>query len=382
MPTTSTSGFEPSAAFSGARPGFVFKLGPSGLGYYPDSPPTPAATTQRQQEGESSVIAVQPAALTCHYEVLGVARDSTEAQIRQAYRRCALQCHPDRNSGDADGATERFQRVQAAYSVLSDPHERAWYDAHREAILSGARRGGSAAAGGTGDNPDEEPAEPEGIELWGYFSPAAFRGWDEGEARSFYRVYAEAFASLADEESALRGGDEARARADGPASSAAPPPFGGPSAGADEVDAFYRHWEAFHTRRVCACEDRYAAAQVAKAANKQQRKAMEAENRRRRAVGVRRRDECVRALVAYVKRRDPRAKARAAELERRRGDAPVCPGHEERVRRLREELAALEAEEEEEEEAEEAGVEDEEGEGGGRGRGATTTTTTTTTRRR
>lgn len=58
-----------------------------------------------------------------HYEALGVPRDATPEQIKQAYRKLAMQHHPDRG-GDA----AHFQLVQRAYDVLGDPERRAHYD--------------------------------------------------------------------------------------------------------------------------------------------------------------------------------------------------------------------------------------------------------------
>lgn len=61
------------------------------------------------------------------YEVLGIARDADEADIKKAYRQLAMQHHPDRNPGDA-AAEERFKELSEAYAVLSDPDRRAHYD--------------------------------------------------------------------------------------------------------------------------------------------------------------------------------------------------------------------------------------------------------------
>jgi molecular chaperone DnaJ len=61
-----------------------------------------------------------------YYEVLGVAKDSTKDQIKSAYRKLAMQYHPDRNK--APGAEDRFKEISEAYAVLSDDAKRAQYD--------------------------------------------------------------------------------------------------------------------------------------------------------------------------------------------------------------------------------------------------------------
>ena len=66
--------------------------------------------------------------MRCYYEELGVERRADEAAIRSAYRKLALKWHPDKNQHNAVEAEERFKALQAAYEVLSDKHERAWYD--------------------------------------------------------------------------------------------------------------------------------------------------------------------------------------------------------------------------------------------------------------
>ena len=70
------------------------------------------------------------------YEVLGVPRDADEATLKKAYRRLAMEYHPDRNNGDR-AAEAKFKEVTEAYEILRDPEKRAVYDRYGEAGLKG-----------------------------------------------------------------------------------------------------------------------------------------------------------------------------------------------------------------------------------------------------
>jgi len=75
-----------------------------------------------------------------YYEVLGVASQATEAELKKAFRALAMQYHPDRNPGDKQ-AEERFREASEAYAVLSDPDKRAHYDRFGTAPGSGGAGG-------------------------------------------------------------------------------------------------------------------------------------------------------------------------------------------------------------------------------------------------
>jgi DnaJ-class molecular chaperone len=62
-----------------------------------------------------------------YYKTLGVDRKASEEDIKRAYRKLALQYHPDRNPGDSK-AEDRFKEINEAYQVLSDPAKRARYN--------------------------------------------------------------------------------------------------------------------------------------------------------------------------------------------------------------------------------------------------------------
>jgi len=72
-----------------------------------------------------------------YYEVLGVARTATDQDMKSAYRKLALQYHPDRNPGDKQ-AEDRFKEAAEAYAVLTDAQKRAAYDRYGHAGLGGA----------------------------------------------------------------------------------------------------------------------------------------------------------------------------------------------------------------------------------------------------
>ncbi|MCB0595810.1 MAG: molecular chaperone DnaJ [Lewinellaceae bacterium] len=80
-----------------------------------------------------------------YYEVLGVGKDADAAAIKKAYRKLAIQYHPDKNPGDK-AAEENFKEAAEAYEILSDPDKKARYDRFGHAGVSG--QGGGGFSGG------------------------------------------------------------------------------------------------------------------------------------------------------------------------------------------------------------------------------------------
>lgn len=82
------------------------------------------------------------------YEVLGVARDASDADIKKAYHKLVMKYHPDRNPDDKS-AEEKFKEVNNAFDILKDPQKRAAYDRFGDAAFAG----GNASGAGFGGNP-------------------------------------------------------------------------------------------------------------------------------------------------------------------------------------------------------------------------------------
>lgn len=149
-----------------------------------------------------------------YYEILGVAKGSTAAEIKAAYRKKALESHPDRNKS-AD-ATEKFKEINKAFEVLSDPKKKEMYDQFGHDAFE--RSGGNSAAGGNryqqqggpfsysyssnGENPFGDNVDPFEIfeQFFGFRSP--FSGSQSRRPqRALYQVHISF-------EDAVKGGDK------------------------------------------------------------------------------------------------------------------------------------------------------------------------------
>jgi molecular chaperone DnaJ len=81
-----------------------------------------------------------------YYEILGVTREVSDAELKLAFRKLAMKHHPDRNPGNK-GAEAKFKEVNEAYDALKDPQKRAAYDRFGHAAFDGGGRSGFEAGG-------------------------------------------------------------------------------------------------------------------------------------------------------------------------------------------------------------------------------------------
>jgi len=89
-----------------------------------------------------------------YYEVLGVSKQASADEIKKAYRKIAMQFHPDRNPGDK-AAEEKFKEAAEAYEILSSPDKKAQYDRFGHSMGNAGRPGGGGGQGFGGMNMED-----------------------------------------------------------------------------------------------------------------------------------------------------------------------------------------------------------------------------------
>jgi molecular chaperone DnaJ len=122
-----------------------------------------------------------------YYEVLGVSRSATAEELKKAYRKVAMQHHPDRNPGDK-AAEEKFKEAAEAYEVLSDPQKKSQYDRFGHAGV-GNNRGGGFGGGMNMDDIFSQFGDVFGDDIFGsFFGGGRSRGRSTGTRGSNLRV--------------------------------------------------------------------------------------------------------------------------------------------------------------------------------------------------
>ncbi|KAL3227349.1 hypothetical protein MRX96_048781 [Rhipicephalus microplus] len=232
--------------------------------------------------------------MKCHYEVLGVSRSATPEELKLSYRKLALlfgiqvnvacrrylatsipnmctKCREHKNPDNLQEATEQFKLIQQAYDVLSDPQERAWYDKHRDAILKG----------GLGSDYKDDR-----LDVYCYFNSSCFSGYGDDE-KGFYAVFRDVSGTA-------------------------------PARTMRLLVRFTVTGKAIALARTFAWLDQY---DIRTAPNRRVVRLMERENRKLRDAARRQRNEEVRQLVQFVRKRDRRVQRRKKELEEKAAES-------------------------------------------------------------
>ncbi|CAO3573964.1 unnamed protein product [Mortierella alpina] len=231
---------------------------------------------------------------TCHYVVLDIDKNASESDIKKAYRRKALEWHPDKNHHRVEEATKQFAFIAEAYEVLSDPQERAWYDSHRDAILRGDDKSDQA----------EGAAGTTSAELMKYFSSSVYKGFQDNNA-GFYAVYRNLFEKLAQEEADAAANDRYE---ESTSAQTHFPSFGCSTTAYDDnsdsdVKQFYNAWLTFSSQKSFSWCDKF---RLSEAPDRRVRRAMEKENKKFRDAARKEFNDTVLSLASYVRKRDPR----------------------------------------------------------------------------
>ncbi|CCE88709.1 Piso0_001487 [Millerozyma farinosa CBS 7064] len=253
---------------------------------------------------------------TCYYELLGVESDASDVDLKKAYRRKALQLHPDKNRDRIEEATEQFALIRAAYDVLSDPQERAWYDNHKSQILR-----------------EDEAFDVEDVELvipsisvdeiLRHFNPSLYTRMDDS-IHGFYKAAGRLFERLASEEvsHAKQQGlkDFSKYLDDSHDVDAIDeslllyPRFGNSKSDyVSTVREFYNKWTSFSSVKTFNWKDEYRSSM---APDRKTRRLMEKENKRARDAARKDYNETVRNFVMFIKKRDPRVKKGVQDFEK------------------------------------------------------------------
>ncbi|KAF8938004.1 hypothetical protein BGZ58_001745 [Dissophora ornata] len=230
---------------------------------------------------------------TCHYVVLGIEKNASDTDIKKAYRRKALEWHPDKNHHRVEEATKQFAFIAEAYEVLSDPQERAWYDSHRDAILRGDDK----------LDQSESSAGTTAADLMKYFSSSVYKEFQDNNA-GFYAVYRNIFEKLAQEEAEAVAND----RYEESTGEVHYTSFGCSTTAYDnnsdsDVKQFYNAWLTFSSQKSFSWCDKY---RLSEAPDRRVRRAMEKENKKFRDAARKEFNDTVLSLALYVRKRDPR----------------------------------------------------------------------------
>lgn len=262
-------------------------------------------------------------------------------ELKKAYRRKALQYHPDKNPENVEEATEIFASIRAAYEVLSDPQERAWYDSHKEQILNDEPIGLNE----DGEFEYEVDATVTGVttdELLMFFNSSLYTRVDDTPA-GLFQIAGRVFAKLAKDE-VLNGrrlgltkhnmykDDQFEQDINSAGYSKACeqqfkdyelapesmlfPPFGHSSTDYEYLKSFYKKWSGFNTLKSFSWKDEYV---YSSNYDRRTKREINKRNEKARQSARNEYNKTVKRFVVFIKKLDKRMKdglKKSEELKR------------------------------------------------------------------
>lgn len=262
-------------------------------------------------------------------------------ELKKAYRRKALQYHPDKNPENVEEATEIFASIRAAYEVLSDPQERAWYDSHKEQILNDEPIGLNE----DGEFEYEVDATVTGVttdELLMFFNSSLYTRVDDTPA-GLFQIAGRVFAKLAKDE-VLNGrrlgltkhnmykDDQFEQDINSAGYSKACeqqfkdyelapesmlfPPFGHSSTDYEYLKSFYKKWSGFNTLKSFSWKDEYV---YSNNYDRRTKREINKRNEKARQSARNEYNKTVKRFVVFIKKLDKRMKdglKKSEELKR------------------------------------------------------------------
>lgn len=240
---------------------------------------------------------------TNYYELLGVEETATPSEIKKAYYKAAMKWHPDRNPNNSEEATRVFQIIEHAYSILSDPHERSWYDSHKNVIQD-----------------EFGECQATSVDISSLFEAGAWSGFTDSPT-GFFSVFRRAFGQLGKEEKVET------------------PSFGDSETPYEKVEKFYSYWSCFTTKRNFGFTEKW---HLKDAPDARIRRAMKQDNEKAKKKAEQEFVASVRELASFVRKRDPRVARHFREMEQAKEERQRLNEllKEEKRRQLEEELAS------------------------------------------
>ncbi|KAJ3509056.1 hypothetical protein NLJ89_g5417 [Agrocybe chaxingu] len=254
-------------------------------------------STARDTQGDAG----ESSTVIDYYQLLEVAEDASQEEIKRSFRRLALIHHPDKNHDNMEEATRKFAALQQAYEVLSDEQERAWYDSHKASLVPEPDAETVFEDIRKGVNPPKR-ARDRGLtvrHLTRFSDATAWSTLDDGD-NSFFTIYRNLFLRLATEEAQW-------------ASEIDYPSFGQSTwswsipkqEGLECARNFYAVWMNFSTEKDFSWTDPW---NISEAPDRRVRRLMEKDNKKARDDARREYNDTIRLLVKSIRKRDPRYK--------------------------------------------------------------------------